>query len=192
MKRTVLIIATLCVTTCAAMAQAPTMQEPPKTAAGDSLFDTFSHLRLSRGDFTWSASGTLSTPTDSETGSSTFNAFTSVGYFFTDWVEAEAALAWIDNGEKSGATVSLGANRYFGEWADNVYPYVGGSLGRGFGDFDGGTLTALDVTHKLGVRHYLTPHMGVRYAAQYVTEVGDLIDFEGVFTAYVGVFLQPK
>ena len=191
MKRTVLIIATLCVTTCAAMAQAP-MQEPPKTAAGDSLFDTFSHLRLSRGDFTWSASGTVSTPSDAATGSTTFNAFTSVGYFFTDWVEAEAAIAWIDTGAARGATVSLGANRYFGEWADNVYPYVGGSLGRGFGDFDKGTLEELDVTFKLGVRHYLSPHMGVRYSAQYVTQVRDLVDFEGVITAYIGVFLQPK
>ncbi len=161
-------------------------EEPYRAAAGDYLFDTFSYIRLSRGDLTWSGALTVTSPAGSDT-TTTFNFHAAVGYFMSDLYEVEANLMWTGAEGYSGVVLALGVNRYYGEWSDRIYPYLGASLAKGFADAD----DDIHLRLKAGVRHYLTRHMGLRYWLEYDTSLEDLLDLDGAVTGYVGVFAHP-
>ena len=158
-------------------------QQAPQTAAGDYLFDNNSYIRLKRGDLTWSGAATMTAPMGDADG--TFNFLAAVGYFVTDYVEIEGTLTWVDVGDASGSAIGVGANRYFREYLDNVYPYIGGGLQQWFGD----DYDATELYAKVGVRQYLSAHLGLRYWLQISGDASELD--ESVLTAYVGIFAHP-
>ncbi len=161
-------------------------EEAPRSATGDYLFDTFSFIRFKRGDMTWSGAGNYSMQMASD-GDSAFNFQAGVGYFVTDYVEIEGSATMLSQGDANGVAIALGANRYFREWIDKLYPYVGAGVAMWMQDYEETMGTRLEV--KAGVRHYLSPHIGLRYWAQFDSKV-DAFD-EGVLSAFVGIFSHP-
>jgi len=169
------------------LASAAGAAEPERIAAGDYMFDTFSFIRLSRGDLTWSGAFAFVAPAGVE-GDTTFSFQGSVGYFVTDYWEVEGGLVWQGAENYSGLRIGIGANRYFGEWTDNIFPYIGAGLSRGYADLqDEGTRMHV----KIGIRHYLTRHMGLRYWGQFDTTFEEIQDGGGIFSGYIGIFAHP-
>jgi len=194
MKKAVIVMAAVCFCVCAMEVQAELSTafniEPVRSASGDHLFDTTSFLRLGRGDMTWSGALNLSTPLGAEDNATTINFYGSVGYFATDQLEVEASLLWHSadssgaSDSTTGARIALGANWYFGEWTDNVFPYVGAGLATGFADLDYGTR----LLAKVGVRHYMNRNMGIRYWAELDTSSEEIEDGFGTISFYIGIF----
>lgn len=158
-------------------------QEIVSGAAGDYLFDQSSGIRFKRGDMTWAGAANVVSPMG-EGAETSFDFQATVGYFVTDYVEIEGLIAWESVGDVSGSAVGLGANRYFREWLDDVFPYIGAGLEQWFGDIDG---TRINL--KAGVRHYLHPYLGLRYWLEFEADPSETD--EGVISAFVGIFSHP-
>jgi hypothetical protein len=183
MRKYAIVIVSLClVGSVGAFAQEPL---DSRRAAGDSLFNTYRNVSLGHKDLTWSGALCLTAPVGGADGDTTFVFHGSLGYFVTDQVEVEVAGVWSDTGNSGGARIYLGANRYFGEWASDMYPYIGGGLSTGFaGQAEEGTA----LYAKMGVRHYFSAHMGLRYWIELESDFDTLIDGEATITGYVGIF----
>ena len=161
-------------------------EEAPKSAAGDYLFDTYSFIRLKRGDMTWSGAANFSTQMGTG-GDSAFNFQAGIGYFVTDYIEIEGTATMLNLGDASGIGLAVGANRYFREWIEKLYPYLGAGVTMWMQDFADSRGTRLDV--KAGVRHYLSPHLGLRYWAQFDANMKDI--GAGTVSGFVGIFAHP-
>ena len=161
-------------------------EEAPKSAAGDYLFDTYSFIRLKRGDLTWSGAANFSTQISGDKNSA-FNFQAGVGYFVTDYVEIEGTATLLNQDNANGIGIGLGANRYFREWIEKLYPYLGAGVTMWTQDYADSLGTRLNV--KAGVRHYLSPHLGLRYWAQYDANMKDM--GSGTFSGFVGIFAHP-
>ncbi|MEI6217843.1 MAG: hypothetical protein WCP86_03000 [bacterium] len=161
-------------------------QDAAPTAAGDFLFDTKSHIRLGRGDVTWTASASMVSPMGG-TGSKDVaaNGLASLGYFLSDEYELEGFATLQKAGSIQGASVGAGVNMYFREFFDNTFPYVGISASQWMADFSD---QGMHVQAKVGVRRYFTDNLGLRLWVEY--DHGDYLhsDRTGMITAYVGVF----
>lgn len=157
------------------------------TAAGDFLFDTKSHIRLGRGDVTWTASGSMVTPVGGTGGSAIqANGIASLGYFVSDEYEVEGFATLQKAGDFQGISVGAGINRYFREFFDNTFPYIGISASQWMADLKD---QGMHLQAKVGVRRYFNDNLGLRLWVEY--DHGDSLQpgaRTGMISAYIGVF----
>lgn len=161
-------------------------EEPPMSAAGDYLFDTYSFIRLKSGDMTWSGAGSF-TAQLGDNGDTAFDFRASVAYFVTDYIEVEGGLSFLSMGDANGVGVSVGVNRYFREWIEKLYPYIGAGFTAWLMDLQDSLGNRVEL--KAGVRHYLSPHLGLKYWAQFEANM-EAFD-EGALSGFVGIFSHP-
>lgn len=164
-------------------------QNTAPTAAGDFLFDSKSHIRLGKGDVTWTAAASLIAPMGINKGSENkgqvANAYAALGYFLVDQFELEGCTTYIKAGDLQGVSVEAGVNMYFREFFDKWYPYAGIGVSQWFSDLsDQGT----HFLAKVGARYYFTDSLGLRLWVEYDAGKNILYNSTGTVTAYVGVF----
>lgn len=161
-------------------------QDTAPTAAGDFLFDSRSHIRLGKGDVTWSGSASLVSPVGGEDAAdSVVSAYGSLGYFLVDTFEIEVGANYLQSGDLRGSAVSAGLNMYFREFFDKWYPYAGLGVSKWMSDLsDQGT----HVQVKLGARYYFTDSLGMRIWLEYDRGDNLIYNSDGTVTAYIGVF----
>lgn len=160
-------------------------QDTAPTAAGDFLFDSRSHIRLGKGDTTWSAAASLVSPMGGEKSESVINAYASLAYFLVDEFELEGNTTVLKVGSTQGVSIGAGINMYFREFFDKLYPYAGIGVSTWTGDLSD---QGMHIQAKVGARYYFTDNLGMRIWLEY--DKGDNIIYNATstVTAYVGVF----
>ncbi|MEI6972083.1 MAG: hypothetical protein WCL44_11270 [bacterium] len=158
-------------------------------AAGDFLFDSRSHIRLGKGDVTWTAAASMFAPAgssvDGQKKDSSSTAYASLSYFLVDTYELEGSTFYMKGTGLEGVALGAGVNMYFREFFDKWYPYAGLALSKWYSDL------AEQGTHyqaKVGARYFFTDSLGLRIWAEYDWGDNFIYNCTEMFTAYVGVF----
>ncbi|MCD6221345.1 hypothetical protein J7K25_04230 [bacterium] len=118
------------------------------------------------GDKTFNIYASISIP---EEGDTTWMAMISGGYFMTDQFQLEGATALIGTEDLTFGMIMLRPNLHFAT-AGTTVPYIGGTLGTTFGDYD----TEFIYGGQIGLKQFINERTFLQWEGSYT-----IMDVEG-------------